>query len=58
MSTYQVDVSGCDDNTVIDIEATEAEAMFLKRLAEKVNDTSTYLCMPRIYVKGLVERET
>lgn len=41
-----VSVHGCDDSTIFDIEATESEYEFLKLVAQKCTETSSYRCMP------------
>ena len=45
-----VEVRGCDDSTSVQVEATEDEHEFLKRLAEKITETSSYSCMPTMNV--------
>jgi hypothetical protein len=45
-------ICGCDDLTQVEIEVTESELEFLKKLALLVNDTSTYGCMPSMSIDG------
>ena len=52
MSIIKVNVSGCDDQTEVLIEASDAELEFLKRLALLINDTREYGCNPGMYVNG------
>ena len=43
-------LNGCDDDTVFTMEMTNNEYEFLKRVSELANETSTYGCMPRMFV--------
>lgn len=52
MSLINVNISGCDDQTEVSIQANEAELEFLKRLALLINDTRTYACNPGMYING------
>ena len=47
---YEIILSGCDDETVFTMELTQQEYEFLMRVSELANKTSTYGCMPRMYV--------
>ena len=55
--TYVITLEGCDDETVFKIELTEGEAILLEKVAAKANETSTYGCMPRMYVEEYEEDE-
>ena len=44
-------LNGCDDDTFFDMELTENEYQFLLKVSEKANETSTYGCMPRLYIE-------
>ena len=48
--TYVITLEGCDDETVFKMDLTEGEVILLKKVAAKANETSTYGCMPRMYV--------
>ena len=48
--TYIITLAGCDDETVFKMDLTEGEAILLEKVAAKANETSTYGCMPRMYV--------
>ena len=48
--TYVITLEGCDDETVFKMDLTEGEAILLEKVAAKANETSTYGCMPRMYV--------
>ena len=48
--TYLITLEGCDDETVFKMDLTEGEAILLEKVAAKANETSTYGCMPRMYV--------
>ena len=47
---YYIENIGCDDTTEMEIELTDEEYTFLKRVFDALNDKSEYACMPRIYV--------
>ena len=49
--TYIITLEGCDDETVFKMDLTEGEAVLLEKVAAKANETSTYGCMPRMYVE-------
>ena len=49
--TYVITLEGCDDETVFKMELTEGEAILLEKVAAKANETSTYGCMPRMYIE-------
>lgn len=49
--TYEICLNGCDDDTNFEMELTESEYQFLLRVSELANKTSTYGCMPRMYVE-------
>lgn len=55
----RVTLSGCDDSSAFDIDATEAEAAFLARVAAASLAASEYYCQPQLYVdpapEGAVE---
>ena len=48
---YVIDLNGCDDSTIFEMELTEQEYEFLSKVSELANKTSTYQCMPRLYVE-------
>ena len=47
---YEIIVEGCDDNTIIYEELTKEELDFLKHIQSKINETSTYGCMPTMKI--------
>ena len=47
---YSINLEGCDDETIFDIELTLQEYSLLERISKLANETSTYGCMPRMYV--------
>ena len=55
--TYVITLEGCDDETVFKMDLTEREAILLEKVAAKANETSTYGCMPRMYVEECEEDE-
>lgn len=48
---YEITLNGCDDDTVFTMELTEQEYRLLVRVSEVANETSTYGCMPRMYIE-------
>ena len=44
----EISVDGCDDSTIVTMEMSNDEYDFLQRLADLVNETSNYICMPTI----------
>ena len=44
----EISVDGCDDSTIVTMEMSNDEYNFLQKLAELVNKTSSYGCMPTI----------
>lgn len=44
----EISVDGCDDSTIVTMEMSNDEYNFLQKLAELVNETSYYGCMPTI----------
>ena len=57
-SLCEITLNGCDDDTYFVMELTEQEYQFLLRVSEKANETSTYGCMPRLYVEKLVQYQS
>ena len=55
--TYVITLEGCDDETVFKMDLTEGEAILLEKVAAKANKTSTYGCMPRMYIEESEESE-
>ena len=49
--TYEIRLNGCDDDTTFKMDLTESEYQFLLSVSELANKTSTYGCMPRLYVR-------
>lgn len=49
--TYVIVLEGCDDETIFEMDLTDEDVILLKNVAAKANDTSTYGCMPRMYVR-------
>ena len=47
---HEVWLNGCDDDTIFTMEMTNSEYEFLKRVSELANETSTYGCMPRLFL--------
>lgn len=51
--TYVIRLSGCDDETEFKMCLTNSEYELLKKVAEKSQETSTYICMPKMFVEGI-----
>lgn len=51
----EISLDGCDDYTKFEMEVTEAELEFLKRIAAKSEEVSTYGCMPTLAVDVVTE---
>jgi hypothetical protein len=47
---YRITVSGCDDETTVDLDMTGAEVAFAEKLAEAVTEASEYSCQPKMRV--------
>lgn len=50
---HTICLNGCDDDTEFEMDMTEEQLIFLKRVAIKANSTSNYGCMPRLFVDGV-----
>ena len=48
---YEIILEGCDDDTFFIMELTEQEYELLVRVSEVANATSTYGCMPRLFIR-------
>lgn len=49
---------GCDDSTAVEMDVTPEELEFLENLQREVNDTSSYVCMPRLDLKEVEPNES
>jgi hypothetical protein len=58
MKKYKIENVGCDDFTEGVFEFTEEQFDFLSRVFSKLNEHSTYGCMPKIYIDPFNERES
>lgn len=47
----EISLDGCDSSTVVVMDVTESEYIFLEKLSELTEKTSTYTCMPVLYVE-------
>ena len=48
---YKVNLSGCDDSTIFNMELTADEALLLIRVSKKSKEMSDYGCMPTLDIK-------
>ena len=55
---HEVWLNGCDDDTIFTMEMTNNEYEFLKRVSELANETSTYRCMPRLFLDDGIDYRT
>ena len=55
---YEIILDGCDDSTKFEMELTNEEFELLEKVSSKANETSTYCCMPRMYVCEVAEEES
>lgn len=55
MTMTKVKISGCDDETDFEIEATTEQIKFLGQLAAASKTASEYGCQPIIIIGGAVE---
>lgn len=53
MAKVEINVAGCDDNTIFEVYVSAAELHFLNMIAAKSVETSTYGCMPIIRITPL-----
>lgn len=51
--TYVIQLVGCDDETEFKMCLTNSEYELLKKVAEKSQETSTYDCMPIMFVERI-----
>lgn len=57
MMKHTISLIGCDDTTRFEMDLTDEEAAFVRRMAELANAASTYCCMPEMEI-GVVEQVT
>jgi hypothetical protein len=48
---YYVSVDGCDDITAVIVELDDHEAAAVRRVADRVNELSSYTCMPEMTMR-------
>lgn len=48
---YIINIEGCDDETTFVMELTDYEASIVLDVARKSQETSTYSCMPKMYIE-------
>ena len=52
---YFITLRGCDDMTRFRMELSNEELEFVKKLCQKSEETSTYICMPIMEVEEVEE---
>ena len=55
LSKIRVTLSGCDDQTIMDVYVTEDQLQLLTIMEKMFSDISTSVCMPRLEVKELTK---
>lgn len=50
---YIIELIGCDDTTSFEMELTQEELNLLTRVSELSKETSTYGCMPTMWIEEL-----
>jgi hypothetical protein len=50
MKRYIIQVLGCDDRTVIEMDLDDAQAAFVGEICKQVTAASTYGCMPTMEI--------
>lgn len=50
-SKIRVNICGCDDSTIFDLEVNESELLFMKKLSDISEETSKYGCQPIIEIE-------
>lgn len=48
---YIINIEGCDDETTFVMELTNEELELVREICKKSQETSTYCCMPRMYIE-------
>ena len=52
---YSINLNGCDDNTRFNMALSPEEYELVKRIADKSEEVSTYICMPVLEVEEVNE---
>lgn len=52
-----INLVGCDDSTYVEMDLADEEVALLRRISEAINKTSTYNCMPKMYVRDVNANE-
>lgn len=53
MKKYKINVIGCDDTTIFEVELAEHEYNLIKMICEKCTDTSQYGCQPTMSIEEI-----
>jgi len=54
LEKYKIVLDGCDDFTEFEMELTQTEAELVDRIGILSKETSTYGCMPKLYIEKVV----
>ena len=54
---FVITLCGCDDESAVVMDVSAEELQFLRRLQEKVDNVSTYRCMPTLSLREAKEDE-
>ena len=55
MAKYKIELHGCDNSTIFEMELAQEEAYLVESIAEKSYEVSTYACMPIMHLTKLKE---
>lgn len=50
MEKYTIEVYGCDDCSLIEMELTESEVAVINRVAKEITKASKYQCQPTMEI--------
>lgn len=48
--TYEINIEGCDDHTLFQVELTQEEFEIIKKICIKSGEVSGYNCQPTMYI--------
>lgn len=55
---FIISLCGCDDESVVIMDVSAEELEFLQNLKEKIDEVSTYSCMPILLLQEVKENES
>jgi hypothetical protein len=57
MKLYRVELHGCDDTTMFDIELSEEELVAIEKIEDLSIKTSSYGCMPILTIEEVATND-